>query len=79
MALGRRDKARAGGGAGAVSGPGSIWTGRGITAAGLSAETNVGGSKAAFTLDTGTVSSLMLAGIVVGFVAYYLWTRGSQR
>ena len=78
-AIGRPDQAR--GGAGATSGPGSIWPQgqSGITAAGLSAETRVGGASAGFNLDTGTISYLMIGGIVIGFVAFYWWTKGSQR
>ena len=77
----RPDLVRAGGvegrGGTTAAGQGRVY-GAGATAAGLSAEARLGTGAANFTLDTGTISSLMIAGIVIGFVAFYMWTRSSQ-
>lgn len=81
--LGRGDKARAGGleGRGSTrvesTGQGRIW-GRGATAAGLSAEAKLGSVGANLKLDTGTISTMMLGGIVIGIFAFYIWTRSAQ-
>lgn len=79
--LGRGDQVRAGGvegrGATKPTGQGRVY-GRGATAAGLAAEANLGSIGANFKADTGTISVLMLAGIVVGVALFYGWTRGSQ-
>ena len=81
--VGRGDQARAGGleGRGQTRvqslGIGRIW-GRGQTAAGLATEARIGSVGANLKLDTGTISAMMLAGIVIGIFAYYFWTRSSQ-
>jgi len=56
-------------GHGAAAGIGKNVVGRGTTAASGSAR---------FELTTGVLSAGMLAGIVVGFIGLYLWTRGHQ-
>lgn len=52
--------------------------GAGGTAVGLSATSSVGSATGGFQLDTGTISVGMIAGIVIGLGAFYLWTRSSQ-
>jgi len=93
--IGRSDQARAGGlegrgavavqrtGQGRIFGAGGtkrggLW-GQGATAAGLSSEARIGSASGNFALDTGTISTLMLAGIVVGVFAFYYWTRSAQK
>ena len=92
--LGRTDQVRAGGlegrgstavirtGQGRIFGAGGtkrggIW-GQGATAAGLSSEARIGSSSANLNLDTGTISTLFMGGIVVGIFAFYIWTRSAQ-
>lgn len=50
----------------------------GNTAVGLSSEAKLGSATGSFSLDTGTLSSAMLGGIVIGLFAWYVWTRSAQ-
>ena len=76
--IGRPDQARVEG-RGGVSrlGLARIYGG-GATAVGLSTEARFGSARGNFSLDTGTISVLMLAAIVVGTFAFYSWTRSAQ-
>lgn len=73
-----RQERRGGTGTGAVYGQGDTSTGR--TAVGIATDVVAGPAKVMgkISFDTGVAGATLLAGMVLGLIAFNVWTRGHQ-